>query len=195
MIKDIFKTSIYHINVFNETYKNYFVSILDKCIKEKKEVFKSNIGGFQTPTFTLDSYGNELEKKLINDLIVNPCGTFLKQFKIKKPFQLNNLYYWINKNFKGSSNKPHSHGHNYISGIYYLQTPKNSGDLVFLDINKLNNDNFKFFEDPNFFSEFTISPKEYDLILFFSETIHYVQPNNSDQDRISMAFNINISEL
>lgn len=195
MITDIFKTSIYHINVFNEMYKNYFIKILDKCMEENKEVFKSNIGGFQTPTFTLNSYDSDIEKKLINDLIVCNCINFLKQFKIKKSFQLKNLCYWINKNFKGSSNKPHSHGYNYISGIYYLKTPKNSGDLVFLDINKLNNDNLKFFEDPNFFSEFTISPREYDLILFFSETIHYVQPNNSDEDRISMAFNIDISEV
>ena len=195
MIIDIFKTSIYQTNVFNETYKNYFINKLEEYVKEKKEVFKSNVEGFQTPIFQLNMNNNEIEKKIINDLIVHPCNNFLKDFKIIKPFQLNNLNFWVNKNFKGSSNKPHSHGYDCISGVYYLDTPKNSGDLVFLDINKLNCSNFKFFNDANFFSEFVIKPKEYDLILFFSETIHYVRSNNSDKDRVSVAFNIDISEI
>lgn len=194
MIYDIFKTSIYHTSIYNQIYKNYFYDVLNKCLKEKKQVNKSNINGFQTPTFTFDT-NNETEKKLVNELIVSPSLDFLKKFKIKKPFQLNNLYYWLNKNCTGSSNKPHSHGYNYISGVYYLKTPENSGNLVFLDINKLNNNNIQFFDNENFFSEFFIIPKENDLVLFFSETVHYVEPNNSNEDRISMAFNIKISEV
>jgi uncharacterized protein (TIGR02466 family) len=196
MIIDIFKTSIYSTNVVNETYKKYFINKLEKCIDEKKQTFKSNYGGFQTPLFNLTTDNSDnLEKKLINDLIINPCNIFLKQFKIIKPFQLNNLNYWINKNYKGSSNKPHCHGLDCLSGVYYLNVPKNSGDLVFLNIDKNMCKNKKFIDDANFYSEFIIQPKEYDLILFFSETIHYVQSNNSDKDRISMAFNINISEI
>ena len=197
MIIDIFKTSIYCTNVFNETYKKYFIDKLEKCIKEKNQSFKSNYGGFQTPLFYLNTNNNnnDLEKKFINDVIINHCSIFLKQFKIIKPFQLDNLNYWVNKNYKGSSNKPHCHGFNCISGVYYLNTPKNSGDLVFLNIDKTTCKNGKFIDDANFFSEFIIEPKEYDLILFFSETIHYVQSNNSEEDRISMAFNINISEV
>jgi len=193
MIKDIFKTSIYYNNVFNETYKNYFINILEKHIKEKKESFKSNVGGFQTPTCIFND--SEIEKKIVNDLIISNCSNFLKQFKIKKTFQLNNLCYWVNKNFKNSFNKPHSHGYNCLSGIYYLDVTKNSGDLVFMNIDKLNTRNHEFFDDENFFSEWVITPRQYDLILFFSETIHYVKPNNSDQDRISMSFNINITDV
>jgi uncharacterized protein (TIGR02466 family) len=194
MITDIFKTSIYHTNVSNIAYKDYFINVLEKCMEEKKETIKSNNGGFQTSVLRFNNC-NEIEKKLINDLIIYPCTDFLKQFNIKKPFKLDNLYYWINKNFKGSSNKPHSHGYDCVSGVYYLNTPKNSGDLVFLDINKINCNTYKFFDDANFFSEFTVRPKQYDLILFFSEVIHYVLPNNSDEERISMAFNINIKDL
>jgi uncharacterized protein (TIGR02466 family) len=196
MIIDIFKTSIYSTNVVNETYKKYFINKLEKCIDEKKQNFKSNYGGFQTPLFNLSiNNSDDLEKKLIDDLIINPCNIFLKQFKIIKPFQLNNLNYWVKKNYKGSSNKPHCHGFDSLSGVYYLNVPKNSGDLVFLNIDKTMCKNKKFIDDANFYSEFIIQPKEYDLILFFSDTIHYVQSNNSEEDRISMAFNINISEV
>jgi len=195
MITDIFKTSIYHTNVLNVAYKDYFINVLEKCIEEKKEIVKSNNGGFQTPEFTFSNNCNEIEKKLINDLIIYPCTNFLKQFNIKKPFKLDNLYYWINKNFKGSSNKPHSHGYDCVSGVYYLNTPINSGDLVFLDVNKINCNTHEFFDDANFFSEFTVKPKKYDLILFFSEVIHYVLPNNSDEERISMAFNVSIKDI
>lgn len=192
MITEIFKTSIYRTNVFDNTCKKYFMNILKNYIKEEKGTLKSNVGGFQTPVFKFDD--NNIEEKYINNLIFSQCVNFFNNFKIKKSFQLNNLYYWINRNSRGSFNKPHIHEKNSLSGIYYLNVPKNSGDLVFLDTHKFHNDNFKFFEDANFFSEYHIEPKEFDLILFFSETIHYVQPNNSDQDRISVAFNININE-
>lgn len=193
MIQDIFKTSIYCENVCDETFKNYFIDVLNKHINENKGRYVSNMGGFQTLICKFND--SEIEKKIINDLIISHCSKFLLQFKIKKEFQLNNLNFWINKNFKGSFNKPHNHGFNSLSGVYYLKVPKNSGNLVFLDLNKTNNDNFKFFDNENFFAEYTIEPKEFDLILFFSETMHYVQPNNSDESRISMAFNIDIKEV
>ena len=66
---------------------------------------------------------------------------------------------------------------------------------MIIDINKMNNNTHKFFDDANFFSEFTFKPKKYDLILFFSEVIHYVLPNNSDEERISMAFNVSIKDI
>jgi uncharacterized protein (TIGR02466 family) len=89
-------------------------------------------------------------------------------------------------------NKIHPHGLNKISGVYYLEVPTQSGSLVFQ-----NGDNIKLFsedtfDDPNFYSAYTITPKKFDLILFFSETLHYVQPNFSNKDRISVAFNIDI---
>jgi hypothetical protein len=91
MITDIFKTSIYHTNVSNIAYKDYFINVLEKCMEEKKETIKSNNGGFQTSVLRFNNC-NEIEKKLINDLIIYPCTDFLKQFNIKKPFKLDNLY-------------------------------------------------------------------------------------------------------
>jgi uncharacterized protein (TIGR02466 family) len=82
-----------------------------------------------------------------------------------------------------------------ISGVYYLEVPINSGAILFEngDNCKLLNENFSLFDDPNFYCEYKIQPKKFDLLLFFSETMHSVEPNFSNEDRISVSFNIKIN--
>jgi uncharacterized protein (TIGR02466 family) len=40
---------------------------------------------------------------------------------------------WGMINPPGSRNNVHTHPYNYLSGVYYLKVPKNSGNLVFLE--------------------------------------------------------------
>jgi uncharacterized protein (TIGR02466 family) len=184
MILDIFKTSIFKTNINNQDYYNYFINELNNSFIKNEGKIKSNAGGFQTNNLNND--------KIFSELFLEPVMTFLNFFKTKKNFKLNNFVYWINKNSFGNYNKPHYHGNNCISGVYYLEVPEKSGALVFQNSDNLKWDStlFNIFEDSNFHGSYTICPKKFDLILFFSETIHYVEPNLSNQDRISVAFNI-----
>lgn len=194
LIKDIFRTSYYHQNIQNEKYKNFFIEKVN--LFEKNNILKkvSNVGGFQTPNFRINEM-DDLEKNLSQEIFINPCINFLKNFKLKRTFKLSNLHYWINKNYKNSFNMPHSHGMNAISGIYYLNVPINSGNLVFLDLNKIHDQKMMFFDDINFKEKNIIMVNNYDLILFSSEIVHYVEQNNSEETRISVAFNIHLEPI
>jgi hypothetical protein len=192
MIIDIFKTSIYKTHINNLNYYNFFINLLNKCLDKNEGRVLSNKGGFQSNDFSSDNID---DKNIIDDIFINPSFNFLKSFKIKKEFKLSNCYFWINKNYKNSYNERHTHGNDVISGVYYLEVPTNSGNIIFE-----NGDNLKFnsnytsiFDDSNFKKFYTIIPKKFDLILFFGETIHRVESNLSNEDRISVSFNININ--
>jgi uncharacterized protein (TIGR02466 family) len=190
MILDIFKTSIYKTSVNNKNYYDFFMDTLNNSLSKKEGRTMSNVGGFQTNSFTENNFKNN---NIFNDLFVGPILNFLSFFKTKKEFKIDNFNFWINKNYPNTYNLAHTHGYSKISGIYYLEVPPHSGALVFQ-----NGDNLKLniedtFDDANFYSRYTIVPKKFDLLLFFSETIHYVEPNSSNEDRISVAFNIDIT--
>jgi uncharacterized protein (TIGR02466 family) len=85
--------------------------------------------------------------------------------------------------------------HNHIgnfSGIYYIEVPKDSGKLVFqnADLLKSYDNNYPFIEDANTYSNYSFDVKKYELYLFPSETLHFVEPNFSNKERISVAFNL-----
>jgi uncharacterized protein (TIGR02466 family) len=99
---------------------------------------------------------------------------------------------WANFHPKGAFNPPHTHPNNYLGGVYYVDTPDNSGSITF--------------EDPRAqpqivsprVSQFTaentgraiIDVKEGMLLLFPAWLVHTVDPNPSDQIRISISFNL-----
>tara|TARA_B110000503_G_scaffold34546_1_gene56280 strand:+ start:1681 stop:2115 length:435 start_codon:yes stop_codon:yes gene_type:complete len=87
---------------------------------------------------------------------------------------------WGNISSTTHYNNLHIHGEipSLWSGVYYLQTPLNSGDIIFY----------------NNLSEIVkeYSPKVGDLLIFHSSLPHSVGVNNSNQDRISIAFNFEV---
>lgn len=86
---------------------------------------------------------------------------------------------WINISPPGGSNKIHTHGEGkslQISGVLYLKTPENSGDISFLSSSSYN-------------CEWLHSPRANTMIIFPRHYPHSVRTNRSDEDRISIAFN------
>ena len=81
-----------------------------------------------------------------------------------------------------------------MSGVYYIKADENSGDLEFYGDSRLEFYNQLYFYSSN---KNTISFVRYKPIvgrvLIFSSWIpHLVKPNKSDEDRISISFNISI---
>jgi hypothetical protein len=136
-------------------------------------VFKSNKGGWQSESsLHLQPSFFSLCKKLQNifyTIFPNPQRIIDGM--------------WINISSYTNFNSPHQHGddsypYQLYSGIIYLNTPTNSGDVIFM--NPLN---------LGLGHSFTPQPKQ--VILFPSPIQHYVEPNFSQEDRISIAFNFN----
>lgn len=102
---------------------------------------------------------------------------------------------WININHRYSYNSLHIHPNSYISGVYYVKTPENSGELVLRNPSNIQSmftpsSVIKSFNEFNS-SKWTISPEVGKLVLFPSWIEHEVTQNLSNEDRISIAFNTN----
>ena len=87
--------------------------------------------------------------------------------------------FWFNIAKPGESTGWHDHKEDaLISAVYYLDVPQNSGDIQFR------------FKNNNEWLYHTIQSKNNKLILFHSNIEHSVGINNSNDDRISLAFNL-----
>ena len=115
---------------------------------------------------------------------------------------MNRASYWYNVNPKYSSNREHAHHNSFLSGVYYIKVPKNSGNIMFLR-SQVEADRLNFISEilfanntdidtPHLFTEYRMVPQEGLLLLFPGHLSHYVEQNNteeSDDRRISLSFN------
>jgi uncharacterized protein (TIGR02466 family) len=133
-----------------------------------------------------------------------------KLFKDEAELFLNELYphkidlilskSWINSTKKYEFQTPHEHSGNTVIAVYYINTNENSGDLLLHDPrgaidfipsiekdskgNKLSGRSFV-----------RVKPKTGDLILFPSYLVHSVEPNMTDDIRISLAMNFKYKDF
>jgi uncharacterized protein (TIGR02466 family) len=103
---------------------------------------------------------------------------------------------WINIHRRGQLAGFHVHNNSLLSGVLYLQVSETSGDLVFqrevlsllpfppaldLDMDRFNIYNCK---------SWSYRPKTNDIVIFPSVVNHGTDRNESDEDRVCLAFNV-----
>ncbi len=110
---------------------------------------------------------------------LSPLLTAIKQtagqiLKIKQ--QDLKFGFWFNLMAPDQQTTSHSHDDDdeYLSCVYYLKVPQNSGNLIL---------------EPRQAEKITIIPREGDCIFFDPALIHEVSPNLSQQTRLSLAGN------
>ena len=93
----------------------------------------------------------------------------------------------------GGYNAPHIHPNSLFSGVYYIKAPENSGDLVCNDPRpgvQLNMPTRKEGKpSKNLWREVHLKPVEGRIIIFPFYLWHNVEPNLSNDIRISVSFN------
>jgi len=97
---------------------------------------------------------------------------------------------WFTRATKGQSSNFHNHSNCMMSGVLYLQTNENSGNIVFENFNM---DRYSLhIEEYNVFnsSRWSIKPEDGLLVIFPSEVHHKIAENESDTTRYSLAFNV-----
>lgn len=104
-------------------------------------------------------------------------------------------YLFANSFKKGSAHPRHVHTQCSISGIFYLKTPPGSSPIIFYP-----NQPFKDFFDYMFCRRndtnwYSMPSKQYDpypglLLIWPGWLYHEVPPNNSDEPRTSLVFNL-----
>ena len=189
-------------NIFSSyLHEKIFTLDTDKIKKDifnnkskNKGVVMSNHGGWQSKGNPTKIIKNKNIKSLFNKITMS-VKEIEKKLNLKKELFLSN--YWYNVNYLGSFNRPHSHPGAVISGVYYVDVPKNSGNIVFqqlgLEVENTYRDNVDIYNQYNS-SVWTIVPKKNLCVLFPSYLDHYVEPNLNKKERISISFNYDIQK-
>ena len=99
---------------------------------------------------------------------------------------------WINVLGRGGLNTPHDHPAWVWSGCYYVKVPEGendlSGSIEFFDT-RTNVRTLTVDGAACFASKFVMKPKPGMLLVFPSYLRHWVYPNDSDEERVTVAFN------
>ena len=145
--------------------------------------WQSNDGVNERPIF--QSMRNGVERVFKEEVFPFFVGDKSNEFK------LHHGNYWVNINYQHSYNNVHTHPGCWYSGVFYLLVPqetRGSGSLQFISGQSKHMSDFIHCSRRDA-DNFVIDPKEGDLLLFPSAMMHYVEPNEVDFDRISIAFN------
>lgn len=180
-------------NIFNSDYSD--------------GVQSSNIGGFQSHSVHLLP-----EYKSLVDQIEDKAKILISEFEIIDKVEPYIVNMWFNYNVPGSINLVHAHitesaNSNVLnpiiwSGTYYVKVPENSGNLFFTKHNPDAFTDIKSTKIPSVFlkNEFNknlqtireITPEEGRVYFWLSDMWHGVTENKSQNDRLSISFNIGL---
>ena len=184
-----------HIENLNDPALNKRLEKLGrKLIKTEPLKTKSNAGGLQ-------AHAPDLNDPVIQDFfktITDPMGELVKHYEIDADYNFNFQNLWFNLNRKGDYNTQHCHGSTDFSGVYWVTSPPNSGDIVFINPNHgkvllplTSSYTFKKFNAVNS-DNYKVKAKPMELCIFPAEVQHYVTRNNNKQERLSLSFNMRI---
>ena len=170
---------------------------LTEVILEKEEtepsVLYTNVGGWHS----MDNCAGQLEFQEVVDHVGETFKIIYQQNNYREgvTYTITNL--WANVNRYRDFNKFHFHPNSDWSFSYYVKVPPNSGDIVFVDpkIRRLMRSHAEFcnnLNNPSQQSEFRIFPTDGKLVIFPAWLEHYVEPNGSQEARISISGNISL---
>lgn len=189
MEQNIFPVKIVRsIDTHFDEYQNDVIEWIYDYKKDNASEKVSNVGGWQskgnfyreTPSFS--RFMDRIWEQITKTLHSYSEGIEL-EYLIDTGHNLNLINIWINVNPPGSFNHIHVHPGSLLSGVFWIKAPKDSGYLVLRDPNEMNNYCLGMNTHP-------VIPKEGGMILFPAYIPHNVEVNESDEDRISISFNL-----
>ena len=182
-----FPTPIYIADIKHPTLNQELERDIISWSNRDKGMIRTNIKGWHS-----DTNMNELPEyaKLVDMLYSAQRTIYDQEYYESEPF-LGNM--WANINPPGGSNRAHIHPNSLWSGVYYVKAPQNSGQLKIEDprsVALMSRPRQKDVPKPDrLLREHHYEPKTGRLIMFPSWLNHCVDPNNSNDIRISVSFN------
>ena len=180
-----FPTLIYAKDVNLDT--NQLANDIVAWSKQDKGLKKTNVKGWHSET---NMHEMPQFKSLVDELFKMQFEVFKEEWLDREP-RLGNM--WANINPPGGYNRPHIHANSLFSGVYYIKAPANSGKLVCNDprpgVQTVMPTRKKGQPPKHLWREVHLEPKVNRIIMFPSWLWHYVEPNESNDMRISVSFN------
>lgn len=159
---------------------------------ETDGITKSNRGGWHSPgnLFERSEPCFKVLREIADQAVIAATQSVgskadLEALKLK-------LFAWMNSNPSGAFNAPHTHPGAHWSGVYYVSQPDveagNSGMIEFLSP-RTDLADWRILDASPFKLKKKFRPQPGDIVVFPSYLIHWVYPNESDQERVTVAFN------
>ena len=186
LIKEqFFPTTVYgkDLQLDNNTLAQHII----QWSQQYQGVKKTNMNGWHSTT---DMHTKPEYKVLVDELYQMQHEIFQEEWLDRRP-KLGNM--WANINYSGGYNRPHVHPNCLFSGVYYVKTQPQCGDLVVNDPRpgiQIMMPTRKPGQPPkHLWREVHIEPIQGRLIMFPAWLWHCVEPNQSNDMRISVSFN------
>lgn len=175
-------------------------------------VYVNNVGDFARPDIKALEYStseysfqSSVDKNVlhrpefmhVHDIVLREVNSYARGvLAVNKGIEFYVTNSWINIHRRGQYAAPHVHNNSLLSGVLYLQVNEASGDLVFQrDIHSLVPFPPALDLDMDFFNLYNCKswahkPKANDICMFPSVLMHAADPNQSDEERWCLAFNV-----
>ena len=182
-----FPTPIYIADIKHPTLNQELEKDITDWANKDKGITRTNVQGWHSTT---NMHELPQFKKLVDMLYACQKTIYEQEYYESEPF-LGNM--WANINPPGGMNRAHQHPNSLWSGVYYIKAPKNSGHLKIDDprspaamIRPKQKEGKK---PPRLYRETHYEPIPGRCIMFPSWLMHCVDPNESNDIRISVSFN------
>ena len=183
----LFPTPVYIADIKHPTLNQELERDIVAWSKQDKGIVRTNVQGWHSTT---NMHERPEFKKLVNMLYDCQKTVYEQEYYESEPV-LGNM--WANINPPGGSNRAHQHPNSLWSGVYWIKTPKNCGELKIDDprsVACMTRPRQKEGEKPaRLFRETHYEPIAGRCIMFPSWLMHCVDPNESNDIRISVSFN------
>ena len=184
-----FPTPVYIKDLPNAVELNQYLEqqIIKWSQTDPKGHKRTNVNGWHSKT---DMNVKEEYNVLTKELFAMQDEIYKKEYLSPKPV-LGNM--WANINYPGGYNRPHLHPNSLFSGVYWIKTPIKSGNLMVYDprvgvqCTMPNRKEGKL--PPQVWREVHFEPRAGTAVMFPAWLWHEVQPNRSNDTRISVSFN------
>jgi len=183
--EEFFPTNVYGKDI--QLDNNKLAQDIINWSNQDPGVAKTNVKGWHSTT---DMASKPEYQPLVNELMIMSKDVFKEEWLDREPV-LGNM--WANINPKEGSNQPHIHPNSLFSGVYYVKSNPQAGRLKIYDprpgvqivmpVRKEGQPPKHLWRDAN------LDPVTGRLIMFPAWLWHAVEPNQSDELRISVSFN------
>ena len=183
--EEFFPTSVFGKDV--KLDNNKLAQDIANWSNQDPGVAKTNYKGWHSTT---DMASKTEYQPLVNELMTMCRDVFKEEWLDREPI-LGNM--WANINPKDGLNQPHIHPNSLFSGVYYIKSNPQAGRLriydprpgvqIVMPIRKEGQLPKHLWRDVN------IDPIPGRIIMFPAWLWHAVEPNQSDELRISISFN------
>ena len=189
----LFPTVIHHLQVEDfASKKNKIIKFIYKeREKDPEGIIKSNKGGWQSKPSPYIKDDNIL-LSTIRKTIESYFGNGVMNLENAIRFQA----MWININKKGDYNLTHNHPMCHMAAVWWIKAPKDCGNLEFQSPHSYDSGDEMWMYTEEFkrknlvYPSYHYFPTEGNIVLFPAHLNHRVDPNESDEDRISVSFNL-----